>query len=153
MPIEINNPPKDHLQTAFWTITIDNKEYITIDSVTLPTRAMGTQTRGHGGTGMQFTFPNHMVTFSAWRFTKVWEMDNGRIVEDDFYDLITDSIKNGTKHSVHVVKYDHGDPVFTIFMKGVLFIGEDMPSLGKDSTAIFRTTVSCTADWWERINN
>jgi len=154
MPLDITNPPRDHVWTNAWTIEINGVEYHSIDNVSLPGRSQGSISRGHGPTGIMFKFPNHHKEYGpSMTLRRVLEKDeNGKIVEDGLSEMVAESMERGTKYDAVITKYDEGRPIFKINILGLLFTGESNPSLAKDSAGVFTITYTCQVDWWERVN-
>ncbi len=149
MPLEAIETPKDILTTNQWTMEIDGQRIASLSSITGPTRAVGSIPRSDGGTGITYNFTNQKVTFGDVTLTR--QRDPKDPWDSKLKDFVDGSMVEGTKYNGQLIKYHFRKPIFRIVFFGMLFKGENYPSLDKGSSGPFVVTYPCSVDFWEEL--
>lgn len=151
MPYEVSDVPKSLLTQNQWVLSIDGTTYATFSQVSGLQRAVATNTRRDGGTGIQHTFAAPGATYTGGGASMTRQVDPLDANDARISNFVTQAIEKGTKFTGELTKYFQGEVLFRIRMYGLLFSSEQLPTFNKDATGIYAVTYNYTCDYWEQI--
>jgi hypothetical protein len=100
-----------------------------------------------GGSGLQENFTDQTITFAPLAMT--YRVDPSKNEWARLRQMIEDSFMSGIRHSMTVVKYNHGKEYMRIIYYKVLFNAETLPDLDKNGSGPYDVTMEAAHSGWE----